>query len=48
MPKEFDDLVKKIKPGLRKAHPDWDEKKVDSIAYATAIVQWKKKYGRLP
>lgn len=48
MPKEFDDLVKKIKPGLRKAHPDWDEKRVDSVAYATAVVQWRKKYGRLP
>ncbi len=48
MPVEFEKLVRRIKPGLRKAHPDWDEKRIDSVAYATATVLWKKKYGRLP
>jgi len=42
MPAEFDKLRMEIKASLRKAHPEWNEKKVDSLSYATAIVQWHK------
>lgn len=48
MPKKFDDLVKKIKKSVRKAHPKWSEKKVESVAYASARETWKKKYGKDP
>jgi hypothetical protein len=33
---KFERQVSHIKDSLKKAHPDWDEKKIESIAYATA------------
>ncbi len=48
MPAELDKWIQEIKRSLRKSHPDWDEKKVNSVAWATAISRWKSKYGKAP
>ncbi len=48
MPKKFDKWVSEIKKSVRKSHPKWSEKKVESVAYATARDMWKKKYGKDP
>ena len=48
MPKEFDDLIKKVKVSLRKAHPNWSEDRLNNAAYGTATNIWKKKYGKAP
>ena len=33
---KFDRQVQHIKDSLKKLHPDWDDKKIESVAYATA------------
>lgn len=33
---KFDRQVQHIKDSLKKSHPDWDAKKIESVAYATA------------
>jgi rubrerythrin len=33
---KFERQVQHIKDSLRKSHPDWDEKKIEQVAYATA------------
>jgi len=48
MPKEFDNLVETIKKSLKKTHPEWDEKRIESASYGTATNVWKKKYGVNP
>jgi len=48
MPAEFDNLVNTIKKALRKAHPEWSEKRVSDAAYGTANNVWKNKYGVNP
>ena len=48
MPKAFDRMVEAIKDSLRKDHPKWDSKKIESRAYAIARTAWRKKYGKDP
>ena len=48
MPAEFDNLVKTIEESLRKAHPEWNEKRISDAAYGTATNIWKRKYGSNP
>ncbi|KKM80821.1 hypothetical protein LCGC14_1335970 [marine sediment metagenome] len=48
MPEKFDRIVKAIKESLRKSHPKWDSDKINTVAFATATVRWKEKFGNIP
>lgn len=48
MPKEAEDLVKKIKAGLREKYPKMDEKTLESKAYAIVTKIYQKKGMKAP
>ena len=45
MPAEFDKMVDALKKQLKKQHPDWEDEKINSSAYAIATQNWKKMHG---
>lgn len=45
MPAKFDKMVSDIKISLKKQHPEWKSDKISSVAYATAVSNWKKTHG---
>lgn len=48
MPQEFENQVEGIKKSLRTQYPKWNEKQINSSAYAIARKRWITKYGEDP
>lgn len=48
MPKQFDELRRRIASDLAKRFPKLTPNEIESRSYAVATSVWKKRFGRLP